>query len=131
MNYMAKLFFIGVIIILTLYIITAVSLVLIYDFDQTIIKSLILSPIITTANISLAFWIIIRISGRKGDDFNKVFLGSMGARFAGLAAIIFIVIKLLNIHKIGFLVSLFLLYFIFQFWEVIVVNKYLDKGKVS
>ena len=128
---MAKLFFIGVIIILTLYIITAVSLVLIYDFDQTIIKSLILSPIITTANISLAFWIIIRISGRKGADFNKVFLGSMGARFAGLAAIIFIVIKLLNIHKIGFLVSLFLLYFIFQFWEVIVVNKYLDKGKVS
>ena len=64
-------------------------------------------------------------------NFNKVFLGSMGARFAGLTAIIFIIIKFVNIHRIGFLVSLFLLYFIFQFWEVIVVNKYLDKGKVS
>ncbi|MEJ2542455.1 MAG: hypothetical protein P8Y99_00135 [Calditrichaceae bacterium] len=128
---MAKLFFFGVIIILTIYIITAVFLVSIFDFDESIIESLIISPIITTANISLAFWIIMRVSNRKGDDFNKVFLGSMGARFIGLAVIIFIVIKLLNIHKIGFLVSLFLLYFIFQFWEVIVVNKYLDKGKVS
>jgi hypothetical protein len=128
---MARLFFIGVIVILTIYIISAVLLVSIYDFGQNVIKSLIISPIITTANISLAFWIIARIYNRKGIDFNKVFLGSMGIRFAGLAVIIFILLKFVNIHQIGFLVSLFLLYFIFQFWEVIVVNKYLDKGNVS
>lgn len=128
---MAKVFFIGVLIILTLYIITAFFLVSIYDFKFNVISSLIISPIITTANISFAFWIIRRVYDRKRTDFNKVFLGSMGARFAALTAIIFIVIKFVNIHQIGFLVSLFLLYFIFQFWEIIVVNKYLDKGKIS
>ncbi len=128
---MARLFFIGVLIILTLYIITAVFLTSIYDYQENIIESFIISAIITTANICLAFWIILRVYNKEGTDFNKVFLGSMGARFAGLTAIIFIIIKFVNIHRIGFLVSLFLLYFIFQFWEVIVVNKYLDKGKVS
>ncbi len=128
---MAKVFFVGVLIILTLYIITAFFLVSIYDFEINIIQSLIISPIITTVNISFAFWIIRRVYYKKGRDFNKVFLGSMGARFAGLMAIIFIIIKFVNIHQIGFLVSLFLLYFIFQFWEIIVINKYLDKGKIS
>jgi hypothetical protein len=128
---MAKVFFIGVFIILTLYIITAVFLVSIYDYENNSIQSLIISPIITTANISLAFWIISRVYNRKGMDFNKVFLSSMGARFLGLTAIILIIIKFVNINQFVFLVSLFLLYFIFQFWEVIVVNKYLDKGKIS
>jgi len=128
---MAKKFFIGVFIILSIYIIITGFLDSIYDYDENIIQSFIISAILTTANISLAFLIISRVFNREGADFNKVFLGSMGARFAGLAALIFMIIKFVNIHRIGFLVSLFLLYFIFQFWEVIVVNKYLNKGNVN
>jgi hypothetical protein len=52
----------------------------------------------------------------------------MGIRFAVLIMIIFLLIKFVNIHQIGFLVSLFLLYFIFQFWELIIINKFLNKG---
>ena len=128
---MAKKFFIGIFIILIIYILAVISLSNIFDYGRIIVISFLISAIITIANISLAFLVIMRIQSKEGINFNKFFLGSMGARFIGLAAIIFFIIKFTNIHQIGFLVSLFLLYFIFQFWEMIIVNKYLDKGKVT
>lgn len=128
---MAKKFFIGVFIILIIYILAVISLNNIFDYGRTIVISFLISAIITTTNISLAFLIIMRIQNKEGADFNKFFLGSMGTRFAGLAVIIFLIIKFANIHQFGFLVSLFLLYFIFQFWEAIIINKYLNKGNVA
>ena len=128
---MAKKFFLGILIILFLYIITVVSLYCVFDFEQNIIISFLISAILTTTNISLAFLIIFRIKNKRGIEFNKFFLGSMGVRFVGLITIIFLLIKFANIHQIGFLVSLFLLYFIFQFWEIIIINKYMDKGKFT
>jgi hypothetical protein len=125
---MAKTFFLGIFIILIIYFLTVISLCNIFDFNQNIEISFLISAILATANISLAFMIILRIKGKKGADFNKIFLGSMGVRFVGLLIIIFLLIKFANIHQIGFLVSLFLLYFIFQFWEIIIINKYFDKG---
>ena len=128
---MAKKFFTGIFIILIIYILAVLSICNIFDYGRIIVISFLISAIITTANISLAFLVIMYIQNKEGADFNKFFLGSMGARFIGLAVIIFLIKKFTNIHQIGFLVSLFLLYFIFQFWEVIIVNKYLDKGNVT
>lgn len=128
---MVKTFFLGIFIILFIYISAVVSLYNVVDFEKNIEISFLFSAILATINITLAFLIILRINNKKGADFNKFFLGSMGVRFVGLAAIIFLIIKFVNIHQIGFLVSLFLLYFVFQFWEVIIVNKYFDKGNAT
>ena len=128
---MARKFFIGVFAILVSFIVITCLLDSIFDFKNIIIRAFILSAALTTANISLAFFIIIKLKNNDRINFSKIFLGSMAGRFAGLMLVIFMIIKFVNIHRIGFLVSLFLLYFIFQFWEVIIVNKYLDKGKVS
>ena len=128
---MARKFFIGVFAILVSFIVITCLLDSIFDFENIIIRAFILSAALTTANISLAFFIIIKLKNNDRKNFSKIFLGSMAGRFAGLMLVIFMIIKFVNIHRIGFLVSLFLLYFIFQFWEVIIVNKYLDKGKVS
>ena len=128
---MARKFFIGVFAILVSFIVITCLLDSIFDFENIIIRAFILSAALTTANISLAFFIIIKLKNNDRINLSKIFLGSMAGRFAGLMLVIFMIIKFVNIHRIGFLVSLFLLYFIFQFWEVIIVNKYLDKGKVS
>ena len=128
---MAKKFFIGIFIILIIYILVILSLSNIFDYGRIIVISFLISAIISTTNIILAFLIVMRIQYKEGSDFNKFFLFSMGVRLIALVSIIFLIIKFANIHQIGFLVSLFLLYFIFQFWEVIIVNKYLDKGNIT
>ena len=58
---MAKTFFLGIFIILILYILTVVSLCNIFDFKQNIEISFLISAILATANISLALIIILQI----------------------------------------------------------------------
>jgi len=125
---MAGKFFIGIIVILTLYTLIITVLNMIADLQKNLLNAFIISGALTTLNIIGAFLIIMRIRNKKSDEFNKYFLGSMGLRFFGLVAVIFLIIKYANIHQIGFLVSLFLLYFSFQFWEAIIVSKYLNEG---
>jgi hypothetical protein len=125
---MAGRFFGGIFVILLIYTLIVSLIYVNYDFQDNMLNSFIISALLTTVNISAAFFIIMKVRDKKNNEFYKYFLGSMGIRFAVLIMIIFLVIKFVNIHQIGFLVSLFLLYFIFQFWELIIINKFLNKG---
>jgi hypothetical protein len=126
-----RIFFTGVFIILLIFIGVVWLLSDYFHYNSIIINSLIISGIITVTNIVVAF-LIVKYSIKKSiDTFNKAFLISMGVRFIVLLGVIFVILKFAEVHQLAFLVSLFLLYFTFQFWELIVINKYLEKGKVT
>jgi len=126
-----RIFFTGVFIILLIFVGVVWLLSDYFHYNSIIFNSFVISGIITVINIVVAF-LIVKYSIKKSvDTFNKAFLVSMGARFMVLLGVIFVILKFAEVHQLAFLVSLFLLYFIFQFWEMIVINKYLDKGKVT
>ena len=128
---MDRIFFTGVFIILLIFIGVVWLLSDYFHYNSIIINSFIISGIITVTNIVVAF-LIVKYSIKKSiDTFNKAFLISMGVRFIVLLGVIFVILKFAEVHQLAFLVSLFLLYFTFQFWELIVINKYLEKGKVT
>ncbi|MBD3226225.1 MAG: hypothetical protein GF313_15970 [Caldithrix sp.] len=52
----------------------------------------------------------------------QYFLGGMGIRFLLVIATIFIVLKFTAIDTFVFIFALFVLYFLFQIWEVVLIQ---------
>lgn len=125
---MTKRFLAGVLLIVILYTVLCLIASRIYDFDSIKIKSIIFSGIISTVNIVAAFFLIKSSMGKSAAAFNKAFLSGMAIKFFLLLMLIFLVMKFSEIHQFVFLLTLFLLYFIFQFWEIIILNKNLRQG---
>ena len=63
-------------------------------------------------------------------DFNafvRVFIGGIVIRMTVMLAVIFIIFKFMHIDNFVFIFSLFILYFIFQIWELTIINKHLKQ----
>jgi hypothetical protein len=125
---MTKVFYLGIFIILTIYTTASYIITISYGFGPIKINSIIWSGVISTINIIAAFLIVRFTFDKNASAFNKIFLSSMTIRFFVLLAAIFIILKFVNVHQFTFLLTLFLLYSIFQFWEVYILNKNLKRG---
>lgn len=125
---MTKKFILGVLIILIIYIVGCIILSAMLNFKRIEINSLIYSGILTTANIVSAFFISRLAITQKRRSSQKSFLSGMLIRFLMLMILITLIIKYLEINNLVFLLSLFLLYFAFQFWEVILLNRMIKQG---
>lgn len=125
---MQKKFFLGLGVILIVYAIVCLSVAQLASFERDQIFSLYISGIIATVNVVIAF-LVVKFSMHKGQDiFTKIFLAGMVIRLSGLLAVIFLVLKYSRVDRFVFIGSLFILYFIYQVWEVLILNSKNEQG---
>jgi len=125
---MTKKFILGVLIILVIYSGICIILSTFLNFSPVEINSLIYSGILTTVNIVSAFLITRFAINQKRQSSQKSFFSGTLTRFLTLIILITLIIKYLEISYLVFLLSLFLLYFTFQFWEILLLNRMLKQG---
>ncbi len=126
---MKKNIFIGVLIIFIVYILAAWGVSSVLNFNDQQIKGVIFSGILATLNIFLALIIIILTISKDLRFFIKIFLTSIIIRFLVMLAIIFTIIKFIQVDLFVFLASLFILYFMYQIWEVFILHSNINKDK--
>ena len=115
-------FIAGIAAILAVYVLAVWGLSVIVPFDDQQVLGVILSGFIATINVIFAF-LIIYISKDKGQSlFAKIFLSGMLVRILAMLAVIFVVFKFTTADHFAFIGSLFMLYFVYQIWEVLVLN---------
>ena len=123
-NISKKGFFLSVMVIISVY--TALSWILsaLYTFDRTQNTALIVSGILGTVNIVISF-IILTVSYDKDiKGFMVNYFGGMGIRLLFLLLTIFLILKFMRIDIFVFILSLFVLYFVFQTLEIYYIHSY-------
>ncbi len=120
-------FFAGVIGILLIYAIGSWGFAIILQMGPEKINSLWISGIINTINIVVAFFIIKFTIDKEEKKFMRSFFGGMGLRVLALLAIILFMIQKNYIEQFTFIISFFILYVLFQMWEIWLINSHLRK----
>jgi len=120
-------FFLGILIIILFYIIGGYGFSRIFSFNSIQINSLVISGILASFNVISAFLMIFISRGKDFNNFVRVFFSGIAARIFILLVIIFTIIKLMNVDRFVFIFSFFILYFVFQIWELIIINKHLKQ----
>ena len=101
---MVKKFFIGTAVILLFYVLVSWAVSVVADFSKEQNSALFISK------------------DRKQSEFAKIFLGGMVLRLLVMLATIFMVFKYSDADHFVFIGSLFILYFLYQIWEVLTLN---------
>lgn len=126
---MTKKFLIGISAILSVYIFFSWLTSELAGFDSYQIQSLIFAGALATLNILTAY-IIVKLSIHRGQkEFSKIFLSGMVIRILFLLIIIFLVLKYTQANDFVFIGSLFILYFVYQVWEVLFLNSAFKQEK--
>jgi len=119
---MTKKFLAGIFAVLAVYIIGAWGISAVSGFGKIENLSLVYSGILATLNIIAAYF-LIKISINKGrKEFGKIFITGMVIRLFLMLLFIFIILKNCPVDNFVFIISLFILYFIYQIWEVVFLN---------
>ena len=120
-------FLIGVLVILLIYGISSWGFAVILQFNEKKITSLWISGIINTVNIVFAFFVIRFTIEKEAKKFMKTFFSGMGIRIMALLAIILLMLQKNYIEQFTFIISFFILYILFQMWEIWMINSHLRK----
>lgn len=118
---MAKRFFLGVFFILAVYVMAAWGIIRLAHFSAPQIDGIFYSGILGTVNIVLAFLIIKFSIERDQKTFSKIFLVGLIVRLLGLMIFIWIIFNYTDVNRFIFIGSLFILYFLYQIWEVLIL----------
>jgi hypothetical protein len=119
-----KNFFLSVSVIVIAYSALSWLFSALYAFDTTQNTALIVSGILGTVNIVISF-IILTVSYDKDiKGFMVNYFGGMGIRLLFLLLTIFLILKFMRIDIFVFILSLFVLYFIFQILEIYYIHSY-------
>lgn len=117
----------GVVIILLIYAMGSWGFARIFQMGAEKINSLWISGIINTINIVVAFLIIKFTINKEEKKFMKSFFAGMGIRVLALLAIILLLLPKNYIEQFTFIISFFILYILFQIWEIWLINSHLRK----
>lgn len=120
-------FLTGVGVILLIYAMGSWGFARILQMGTEKINSLWISGIINTINVVVAFLIIRFTIDKEEKKFMKSFFGSMGIRVLALLAIILFLLQKNYIDQFTFIISFFILYVLFQMWEIWMINSHLRK----
>lgn len=119
---MTKNFLLGIFAVLIVYIIGAWGFSAASGFTNVENISLVYSGVLATLNITAAYF-LIKFSINKGQkEFGKIFITGMVIRVFLMLLFIFLIIKNCPVDNFVFIISLFILYFIYQIWEVVFLN---------
>ena len=126
---MTKKFLYGIAAILIAYILFSWLVSALADFDLYQNQSLLFAGLLATVNI-LAAYVIVKLSVHRGQkDFSRIFLTGMVLRVLFLLMLIFLVLKFTRVNDFVFIGSLFILYFVYQVWEVLFLNSAFKQEK--
>ncbi len=92
---------------------------------------MIVALVMTTANVLVGYWIIIRSFHLGMSDFMKRVFGSIGIRMFVLMGLIVIILLVTKIHQNSFIISLFISYICKSVIEIIFINKRSQNHRVS
>ncbi len=120
----------GIVVILVFY--TGAAYYIGYNYlqDAANTYALVYSAILATANIVAVFLIIRLTINKEAKSFNKSFLIGYGIRFFILLGFIFIILSSGQVNNFTFLTALFILYFIYQIWEIVFLNKHFKQDSL-
>ena len=119
-----KNFFLSVSVIVIAYSALSWLFSALYAFDTTQNTALIVSGILGTVNIVISF-IILTVSYDKDiKGFMVNYFGGMGIRLLFLLLTIFLILKFMRIDIFVFILSLFVLFFVFQILEIYYIHSY-------
>lgn len=121
----------GIFVILILYSIAVILLQANLDISIPQQTAFLYAAILTTFNIIAVFFIIKLNFNKDVQAFNRTFFLGFGIRFIILLILIFLVLLVGHVNQFTFLVSLFILYFIFQFWEIFFLNRIFKQESVD
>lgn len=124
---MQKQFYLGIAVSMVLYIAGSAGFSHIFAFGYEENSGLILAGILALLNVVAAFLIILKTINKDFNAFVRVFIGGIVIRMGVMLAVIFIIFKFMAIDNFVFIFSLFILYFIFQIWELTIINKHLKQ----
>ena len=126
---MTKKFLAGIGAILGIYILFAWFTAELAGFNALQANSLIFGGGLATINILLAY-LIVKLSIHKGQkEFSRIFLSGMIVRVLILLGVIFLILKYARVNDFVFIGSLFILYFVYQVWEVLFLNSAFKQEK--
>lgn len=125
---MARKFVSGIVVILVVYVIGSWGLINLLHFSAAQVLSLKISGILATLNVLLAFFVIYFTRKSRQEIFVRFFLATMVVRLLLMLAVVFMVLQLSTADHFIFISSLFVLYFVYQTWELLVLNSYFKKG---
>jgi uncharacterized membrane protein HdeD (DUF308 family) len=91
-------------------------------FTARQIFALKISGILATVNIVIAFSIIYFFREKDQSQFARYFLVGLVVRLLGMLSVIFMILKYSTLDHFIFIGSLFVLYFVYQIWEVLILN---------
>jgi len=120
---MAKFFFLGVTTILAVYIASAWGISILAEFNSDQDLGLKISGASATVNVIIAFLVIYFAQSKDQSVFAKIFLSGMVIRIFALLGFIFIIFNYSRADHFVFIGSLFILYFVYQIWEVLIISK--------
>lgn len=118
-------FLTGILIILAAYIVTCFTLNQFYEYTPEIKRACLYAGIIAFINVLIAFFSILLIGKKPAANFTKLFLITFSIRFLFLLGIIIIILLKGGADQFTFLVSFFILYFLFQIWEIYIIHRHL------
>ena len=116
--------FLSISVIIFFYIISGWLLSVLNGFDTMQNTALIVSGILCTVNIVLSFIILIAAYDKDIKGFMVQYFGGMAIRLLFLLLSIFLILKFSRIDIFVFILSLFVLYFIFQMLEIYFIHSY-------
>jgi len=118
---MTKKFFVGVVVILAVYSLAAWGIGKVVPFNGEQFNGILISGILGTLNIVIAYFIIKIAMGKDQKTFSQIFLGGLVIRLLALFIIIWIIFNYTSTDRFIFIGSLFILYFMYQVWEVLIL----------
>lgn len=117
-----KSFFKNILIVLAVATILAVYPLIAYANDEMLLAT-IAGVIISTLNIFLGYLTIEYAYSKSMTGFLKWILGGIGIRMLIMLGSLLFVIKILQLHLISFMVSLFTFYAIYLVLEIFYIDK--------
>jgi hypothetical protein len=115
-------FFKNILYVLICSLVLAIYPALTMASEDVIIASL-TGLLLDTINIFLGYIFIEMARGKSMTGFLKYVLGGMSLRLLFLLSSLFFAIKVLRLHLIAFVVSLFLYYVIYLIFEILYIDK--------
>ncbi len=91
--------------------------------DGEMMKAAVVGAVLATVNVLLGYMAIEHSFNKSATTFLKVVLGGMGIRMFGLAGIIVVLIKLLEMNVPALIGSLGIFYAVYLTMEVLYINK--------
>jgi len=102
-----------------------------HTYGMSALAGMIVALVLTTVNVLVGYWLIVRSIDQSMNDFMKKVFGGMVVRMFILMGVIAFILLATKIHQNSFIISLFISYICKSVIEIIFINKRSQNHRVS